>query len=289
MRLDRIAARYRGDGRPYRLRCRLLEDPRTIPVRADEIAAKIVDYPNPPLEYLQRIFEAAGREAPATTSVSHEDAPTFSTNFNGGLYVLNAADLAGVAQAWSERARWLLDRQALLGAWTVHVDQIAFSLAMADTGLQVESSAIHVELPDACATATTGPSLPKAIHYHRSTTVDGLLRGVGDPKVDRAIRTVNAAISAQWQEYFPNATFWSHRYQSNPELGSGIGSRGSPLADNAQCSSRCSRRCPFRRPSMSAVGMDNRRAVCISGSIRVSTYRARRSSLPVRTVPMAGT
>ena len=51
----------------------------------------------------------------------------------------------------------------------------------------------------------------------------------GSPSIDRQIERVNKAIGQLWQEAFPNDTFWQWRYLTDPELGSGIGSRGQPL------------------------------------------------------------
>ncbi len=73
------------------------------------------------------------------------------------------------------------------------------------------------------------PPIPAVIHYHQEVDPQGRIRMTGFPSIDRQIERVNEAIGRLWQEAFPNATFWQWRYLTDPELGSGIGSRGQPL------------------------------------------------------------
>ena len=208
-----------------------LDDPRAIAVPEGHVAAKVVDYGLPPIDRLRLIFDTAGAAHPAETTSSNSGEPTFSTNFNGGIYVMQVDDLRQLAGAWRQRALFLLDHIELLDAWAVYVDQVAFALAVADTGLA------HIPLPISWnypvhvpAAAEPVGEWPHLIHYHRETDVTGLLKYTQNHKVNAGIQRLNAAISRQWKSWFPNATFWSHRYAANPELGSGTGSRGDPLA-----------------------------------------------------------
>lgn len=208
-----------------------LADPRRIaPVRGG-VAGKVVDRPNPPLHILKGVFDAAGLPLPEPVELDwFPSMRTVLSNLNGGLYVISSDDIAHVAATWAMWARWLLGHRELLGRWTLHVDQVAFALCLVDLGLHVE------RLDPAWNLATHHPEWipedvnhPHIIHYHRHVRDSGLLRPTGNPVVDHSIDRVNQVVSRLFREFFPNATFWSWRYQTNPELGSGIGSRGVAL------------------------------------------------------------
>jgi SAM-dependent methyltransferase len=69
------------------------------------------------------------------------------------------------------------------------------------------------------------------IHYHQDVDPIGQIRLTGNDAVDARIRQANAAMAEVWHEGFPNATFWEWRYRCDPDLGSGVGSRGNSLSD----------------------------------------------------------
>jgi hypothetical protein len=112
-----------------------------------------------------------------------------------------------------------------------HVDQIAFCLAMHQTGLPLADLPSNVNYPLHLAGPhrfrEAGPL--QLLHYHnQSLNVIGLL----EPKRDlddgerRAVQAANEQIEAN----FDPATFWDFRYRHFPERGSGVGSRGRNLA-----------------------------------------------------------
>jgi 2-polyprenyl-3-methyl-5-hydroxy-6-metoxy-1,4-benzoquinol methylase len=213
----------------------VLEDPRDLDLPPGSIGGKLVDWPVPPLEVLQDIFAASGLPVPATTLLPWgENEPTIVGNSNGGLYVIPAPLLPVLAPAWERWARWLLDRRELLRDWSFHLDQVAMVLALADTGIDTMPLDVRWNTPvrnrDLIRLDSEALS-PAVIHYHEEIDYKGCLRTTGFPSVDRQIDRVNEAISRLWQEDFPNATFWQWRYLTDPELGSGIGSRGQPLID----------------------------------------------------------
>lgn len=173
----------------------VLEDPRQVSVPDDSIAAKLVDAPVPPLDVLVGVFRSAGLPIPDTRLLPWGQVDrTVVSNFNGGLYLIPGALLPAIAPAWATWARWLLDRTDLLGSWSVHVDQVALSLAL--TAEQVEPIALSVRWntpthdlsripPDAAA--------PSVIHYHQRVDAEGRVRSTGIRSLDRQIQTVNAA------------------------------------------------------------------------------------------------
>ncbi len=209
----------------------ILEDPRALATAPRSLALKPVGAPNPPLEVLERVFAAAGLPRPPLVALDWlAGEATLAGNGNGGLYLLTASLLAEVAEAWAAWASWLLDRVELLDAWQVHVDQVALALALAATGIEPVrlDPRWNLQINIAERIPADQPQ-PAVVHYHDRLDPGGLVQPVGKPHVDRAIRLANEAIAAEWRQAFPNETFWDCRYRTNPELGSGVGSRGKAL------------------------------------------------------------
>ena len=109
------------------------------------VAGKCVDHPNPPLQVLENVFKSARVRCPSIHSTGFWSASgawvefeTFSGNFNGGLYVLDARVILDIGKSWSFWAKWLLSRIELLDRWTIQVDQVSFCLAVCDLGIQQE-------------------------------------------------------------------------------------------------------------------------------------------------------
>ena len=209
----------------------ILEDPRKLDVPPRSVASKAVDDPNPPLDVLAGVFTAAGVDLPAVQPLSWDpEQSTVAGNGNGGLYLIPGPILATVATAWETWARWLLDRPQLLDQWAVHVDQVAMALALAaeavdHTPLDVRwNTPVHVP-----ARIPTDVAEPAVIHYHQEVDATGQIRMTGSAPVDVRIDAANQAIDQVWHRAFPNATFWQWRYLIDPDLGSGVGSRGRPL------------------------------------------------------------
>lgn len=211
----------------------VLEDPRTLVLPPRSIALKTVDRPNPPLEVLVDVFEASGLPLPLLVSLPWEpEQLTVSGNGNGGLYLIPGPTLSTVASAWEKWARWLIDRRHLLGRWTVHLDQVAMALALASEGIEPVSLDVRWNMPthDVARIPPDAPR-PAGIHYHTQVDTTGRIRLTGTASIDERISVANEAIGDLWHRAFPNATFWQWRYLTDPDLGSGVGSRGHPLED----------------------------------------------------------
>jgi SAM-dependent methyltransferase len=182
----------------------ILEDPRQLAPASGRIAGKPVDAPNPPLEVLESIFTAAGVTLPATVPLTWgQKGRTLLGHFNGGLYLIPGPDLGGLAGAWSEWACWLLDRLELLGEWTVYVDQVAMTLALAAQGFEPDLLDVRWNTPTHDLTRMPNDvTTPAIIHYHDRVDEQGLLRKTGVQRVDRRIDAANAAIASVWREVF---------------------------------------------------------------------------------------
>jgi len=198
------------------------------------VAGKLVDGPNPPLPVLQAIFEEAFVPLPRVTrtlGVRDGQTMTFETvlgNYNGGLYVIDASHRADLHREWSKWAIWLLDRVELMGRWQVHVDQVAFCLAVAELKLDTQVLEAHWNFPTHLY-GYPAESEPLVIHHHGRLDNHILLQDVQSPFAKQAIKRTNAYLRSAYRDNFSNRTFWEHRYTFHPELGSGAGSRNDTL------------------------------------------------------------
>ena len=209
----------------------VLEDPRTLDTPIRSVASKPVDDPNPPLEVLDGVFKASGLELPELVPLPWDpDQSTVAGNGNGGLYLIPGPLLSTVANAWEYWARWLLDRPHLLDGWAVHVDQVAMALALAAEGIDPASLDVRwntpVHVPERIPPDVSEPAV---VHYHQRVDPTGQIRLTGSAPIDARITAANEAIEHVWHGAFPNATFWQWRYLTDPDLGSGVGSRGRAL------------------------------------------------------------
>jgi 2-polyprenyl-3-methyl-5-hydroxy-6-metoxy-1,4-benzoquinol methylase len=213
----------------------VLEDPRSLSIPARAVASKIVDRAHPGLPILETVFTTAGLTLPPLVTVDwHPEESTVAGNGNGGLYIVPGAILSDVAHAWERWARWLLERIDILGQETRFVDQVAMVMAMAAEGVEAFRLDPRWNFPTHRFQRNAMPKdagAPAVMHYHEDLNPMGLLTRTGVAAVDGQIDKANAAIGEIWHEVFPNSTFWEWRYTTNPELGSGVGSRGKPLEE----------------------------------------------------------
>jgi len=208
------------------------DDPRTVVVTSGGVALKPVDLPNPPLGILRDVFAAAGVAEPPIETLDFAKGETMRGNGNGGVYVVTAGTLGDLASGWASWARWLLNRRDLLGEFQIFVDQVAMALALADGGIPVDRLEARWNTPThEVVGIPPDTGTPSGMHYHQEVEPTGLLSRSGVPAVDARVEACNGAITALWKEAFPNRTFWEWRYRTDPALGSGVGSRGAPLAD----------------------------------------------------------
>lgn len=209
---------------------------------AAPVAGKLVDAANPPMHVLRNVFEAAGLPLPGVRTNARRDAQgashafeTLVGNFNGGLYIVDAPVLRDtLGPRWVHWARWLLERLDLLERWRVHVDQVAFCLALAESGLASELLDDAWNFPTHMRVAPTS-SEPMVLHHHSKLDAHLRLDSRAAPDAAAAIARANAAIDAFHRRTFDNRTFWNHRYVAHSALGSGLGSRGETLEEKRAC------------------------------------------------------
>jgi hypothetical protein len=208
----------------------IAKDPLLVGADSQAVRGKIVDGPNPPLDVLRSVFESAGLPLPEIIEpdFDHSDR-TIVGNLNGGLYIVPGKMLPTLAEAWERWARWLLGH-GVLGRYAFHTDQVAMAMALADEEIGTLAVAREWNFPTHVPEWVRADArAPGIVHYHGRVDPTGLISTTGSPCVDVVIAELNRAIAKVWHDAFPNATFWDWRYKTNPDLGSGVGSRGEPL------------------------------------------------------------
>lgn len=195
----------------------------------DKILGKIVDGPNPSIEKLKRIYDLFHIKYPNISTDTLTSAETFELNLNGGLYGIPSKLIAEFGIKWKKIAAEMLNSsyvKNILADKINHIDQIAFSMTLKDMNLPYKLLGYSYN----CPTHVTNIKLldkklnseVKVIHYHSNISNTGLLKNIENQYVKKAVEKINQVLKKD----FNNGLFWSYRYATNPELGSGVGSRG---------------------------------------------------------------
>lgn len=171
---------------------------------SDSVAGKVVDLPNPDLELLDAVFDQVGFvDRPEIIRVDATDGFTYRANCNGGFYSVPKQFAEPLFSAWRRYAQLLLDgleilQQAGKGA---HVDQIAFCMAIHQTGLRFEHlpSNLNYYVHFRGEHSWKDPERPLSVlHYHNdSLNLAGLLEPAGACEEDErwAVAEANKLIS----------------------------------------------------------------------------------------------
>ena len=161
--------------------------------------AKPVDYQNPPLDRLEALRQVAGIAAtPRIVETTIDRLPTYSTNCNGGLYLLPRPLVARLQHPWFSFASLAAARRDILGHWSLHADQIGFALAMLSLNEDVVSLPVEYNFPMHVPAEFSRFAFtdPKILHYHSCIDPVGKLTRTGDPRVDRGIMRINEIVAA---------------------------------------------------------------------------------------------
>jgi hypothetical protein len=171
---------------------------------SDSIGGKIVDLPNPEIELLDSLFNQAGFEdRPETVPVDATDEYTYRANCNGGFYSVPKQFAEPLFDAWRKQAQFLLANADSLrdAGKEAHVDQIAFCMAVHDTGLPFEHLVsnvnyyVHFRGPHTWLDTHRPLAM---LHYHnKSLSMDGLLEpaGASDENACSAVDGANSLIA----------------------------------------------------------------------------------------------
>jgi SAM-dependent methyltransferase len=201
---------------------------------AAPVGAAIVDYGNPPASILATIFESAVGSPPDWVPVrldrrERQRELTDRNNCNGGVYICDRAFVMDLEAAWRYRALWSLEHVDLYQGYEFHVDQVSFALAMRDLHVNAEHVDIAWNYPTNASPDVVPDIIPQIIHYHGELTPHLKLKTIGLTRPDAAIIRLNEHIEDFIRQHMLNAMWWNFRYYIDPDLGSGMGSRGANL------------------------------------------------------------
>jgi hypothetical protein len=190
------------------------------------VSAKIADFGNPSIAVFESLFDEA--QVPLVrTKTDIDRAETAWANANGGLYVIDHRVLGPLTTAWRHWADWCIQRRARFGDMWMHIDQVAFSLAVASERVTFHPLERRFNMPTHVAQEASLDCVPAVLHYHQAVDTQRLLQPVSGLHVaNESIAQVNRWLLSGRREYFDNTTFWNARYSQDPDLGSGVGSRG---------------------------------------------------------------
>ena len=196
----------------------------------NSILGKIVDFDNPDISTLEKIYDIFQLEHPKRNNDTLNGQETFEGNFNGGLYGMPSKYLEQFALQWKKYAQEMLNSDSikeLLAKKINHVDQISFSLALNKLKHPYKllswefNCPTHIKDFDVLNQKLVGKDI-NVIHYHSNLSSVGLLNQVDNGLINKTINIINALL----QNNFNNKLFWNYRYKTNPKLDSGVGSRG---------------------------------------------------------------
>lgn len=217
------------------------------------VLAKPVDQDPFSWEGWEQLFRHVGLDIPRERYLTHFTMRETIPYFNSGVVMVPQRYVATLRTAWQAQLATLLDSWDQLPLVAPHrffADQLAFALALAETG------APHRALPLECNFPTNEPVhpghrpdevRPLLIHHHHRVDARGAIETVPHREASVAIAMVNEALAevevpvrepafaasaaggrspgVHFDPGFDNRDFWNDRYATNMELGSGIGSR----------------------------------------------------------------
>ena len=165
-------------------------------LKSDRFRAAPNNACNPPAHIFRTILLASGLNRPYRPGISlfrgiDGRRETHINNVSAGIIVAPSRRANELARRWKKWALWLVENRNLLDRWAVHVDQVAFALALEELGEDVEflppqvNAILHLlEEVSSCIAVhlTTGhiPSFPERFNADRTLKADGLSEGVAE-------------------------------------------------------------------------------------------------------------
>lgn len=175
--------------------------PVALPAGADLVACgRVVDRPNPPLNILRALYAQQGLSPPAVRPVSFAETPdelTFATNWNGGFYLVRGSQIERFGRRWADNAMALADQEDTLGRYHVHIDQIAFAMALDQLGAAIQVLEAGINVPTHLGELTRRSPAPSGVvclHYHDRQDGLGQIAPTGSANLDAEIGRANDQI-----------------------------------------------------------------------------------------------
>ena len=182
----------------------------------DAVCGKIVDGSNPPLDSLERLYDAAGIDLPTVVpSDWNGRGDTPATNLNGGFLYVPTASVESLRRAWRSWAEFLFARPDIFDhpSHRNHIDQIAFSMALAAEQMPFRHLPTNWNYPghkDRNPQRYRANEPLRVLHYHDRLDRFGLIeaRDSDNTAVAEAVHRVNTALA---DRSGPSTFFALHR------------------------------------------------------------------------------
>ena len=200
-------------------------------LQSGKLRAKPADVTTLRNDVLAKIFEHAGIRVPTARLITTIDEVELIPYCNSGVIVLPRQIRKRFVDRWIFWNRWMLEQSELLGDRAFFTDQASFALTLPEFMGEFEALGANMNFPCHFEAQRYPSHLHEtevlvAHYHHRVDGKTGYLELVGIPGVDSAIRMFNEKSHELRRTSFENTIFWDTRYLLEPELGSGIGSRG---------------------------------------------------------------
>ena len=172
----------------------------------DVVCGKLVDGANPPLDTLERLFDAAGIELPAIMPSDWEGrGDTIATNLNGGfLYVPQGLHRSAAQHKWRHWAEFLFAKPDLFDHPSArkHIDQIAFAMALASARIPFRHLPTNWNYPghkDRVPRGYRRDEPLRVLHYHDRLGRFGLIDAAefDGAALEDAVHRVNSVLAAR--------------------------------------------------------------------------------------------
>ncbi len=198
------------------------------------LGAKIADTASVPLPLLEAVFAHFGRSLPPVRHETTLDRQPTIAYCNAGVLLFSREARGRLLPRWLAHHDRLLECLELLGDRAVFCEQVSLALALGEEPELLRELPPEMNFPIHLPREMVPPELLDAdariVHYHwKLSAGNGLLQETYFPRVQKRLADFNERLAEDWRRDFSNARFWNERYFTNPELGSGLGSRGAPL------------------------------------------------------------
>jgi len=213
-------------------------------IPGEAIAAKPVDGDPLTLDDWVLLFDHFGLSLPRARYLTHFQVTETIPYFNSGVVIIPGHLIGVLRQTWSKFVADLLDVYVRLPRIEPHrffTDQFALALALEAAGLPHRALPLELNFPTHMPIHPVyQPDLisPYILHHHhRCSPGMGELLSCDHAGPNAVIARINRSLSRGslspastapeqlTSPNFDNRQFWNERYRTNPELGSGIGSR----------------------------------------------------------------
>ncbi len=192
--------------------------------------AKMADLPTVPHEVFQRLFQHFDIKMPGQDYQCNPSGVPTICYCNGGVLIFPHQTLSDIVSAWRHFNSALLERLDLLGTNTFYCEQASLSLAFAAQPVPFSELPLSMNFPLHLTRMDTPPAMhdcdPVILHYHDRVDDRGYMQTSPYPGAQKRIEQFNERLRQERRQHFNNRLFWDSRYIHDPELGSGLGSRG---------------------------------------------------------------